>query len=122
MIGDLFISVFSTDINVYVFFIVVCLITMILSTFASSTMILVLMLTAVIPICETLGINLWAMATGIIMSASLVWITPLANGHVGMVLAAGYKFSDYFFYLWPLALIAFIEIILLVPLWYPMIL
>lgn len=122
MIGDLFVSVFSTDINAYVFFIGVCLITMVLSTFASSTMILVLMLTAVIPICETLGMNLWAMATGIIMSASLVWVTPLANGHVGMVLAAGYKFSDYFFYLWPLALIAFVEIILLVPVWYPMLL
>ncbi len=120
MIGDLFISVFSADINVYAFFIIVCLITMVLSTFASSTMVLVLMLTAVIPICDTLGINLWAMATGIIMSASLVWVTPLANGHVGMVLAAGYRFSDYFFFLWPLGLAAFIEIILLVPLWYPM--
>ena len=119
LIGSLFVSMFGADINVYIFFAIICLITMVLSTFASSTMILVLMLTAVIPICDTLGINLWCMATGIIMSASLVWVTPLANGHVGMVAAAGYKFSDYFYFLWPLAVIVFIEIVVLVPMWYP---
>ena len=120
LIGDLFVSLFGADVSPMLFFVILCFITMILSTFASSTMILVLMLTAVIPICETLGLNLYCVAIGITMSASLVWITPLANGHVGMVAVAGYKFTDYFFFLWPLAILAFIEIVVLVPIWYPL--
>ena len=55
------------------------------------------------------------------MSASIVFLTPLANGHVGMVIVAGYRFSDYVRCYWPLSIIVYVLIILIVPLWYPLV-
>ena len=122
--ADLIASVlvqYLSNVDVFVLFAIVCLATMALSTFISSTVAMLVFLTAALPLCTTLGYNAWAFSVGIIMSASIVFLTPLANGHVGMVLVAGYKFTDYVKVNWPLAIAVYVLILIVVPLWYPLV-
>lgn len=109
------------NMDVFLLFALLCLATMALSTFMSSTTAMLVFLMATLPICEALGYNAWSFSIGIIMSASIVFLTPLANGHVGMVIVAGYKFSDYVKVYWPLAIAVYVLIITITPLWYPLV-
>lgn len=112
---------FCGHLDVFALFAIVRFITMALSTFMSSTTAMLVFLTAALPLCSSLGYNGLAFSIGIIMSASIVFMTPLANGHVGMVIVAGYRFSDYVRCYWPLSIIVYVLIILIVPLWYPLV-
>ena len=105
----------------FALFAIVCFAAMALSTFMSSTTAMLVFLMAALPLCNALGYNPWAFSIGIIMSSALVFLTPLANGHVGMVIVSGYKFSDYVRVYWPLAIAVYILIISITPLWYPLV-
>lgn len=121
LIADLLVGICGS-MDVFALFALVCLAAMALSTFMSSTTAMLVFLMAALPLCETLGYNGWAFSIGIIMSASIVFLTPLSNGHVGMVLVSGYKFSDYARVYWPLAVAVYALIVFSVPLWYPLVL
>ncbi len=120
LIADALVSLCGS-MDVFTLFAIVCLAAMILSTFTSSTTAMLVFLMAALPLCNALGYNPWAFSIGIIMSSALVFLTPLANGHVGMVIVSGYKFSDYARVYWPLAIVTYLLIIAVTPLWYPLV-
>lgn len=120
LLAEILVS-FCGNLDVFLLFALVCLATMTLSTFMSSTTAMLVFLMASLPICDALGYNAWSFSIGIIMSASIVFLTPLANGHVGMVIVSGYKFSDYVKAYWPLAIAVYVLIIVVTPLWYPLV-
>ena len=61
-----------------------------------------------------------AFTLGIVFAANLTYSTPLANAQTAMTLVAGYRFSDYIRYTWPLALLVYAAIVVAVPLFFPL--
>jgi len=68
-----------------------------------------------------MGLNPMTVCLGIYFAASLACSTPLAAAQISMTLVAGYKFSDYLKYTLPHALIQFLCIWFLIPLFFPLV-
>ena len=61
----------------------------------------------------------WFQDNGITLAASIACCTPLAAAQITMTQVAGYEFADYFKYCFPLTVICYIAIIVVVPFFFP---
>lgn len=120
LIADFFLNMFSNVSSPFLFFAAMVLISMVLSQFIANLTTIVIMLPPAILTATAMGLNPLTFAIGITCGAGFTFATPLANGFVGMTMSAGYKFTDYLKYGWLLSLIAYIAIIVLVPLFHPL--
>lgn len=120
MIGDMLSSVLNENIPPLIIFAVFVLMTMIISNFITNSTAVTIMLPIAIPLCLSVGLNPIAFTLGIVFAANLTFSTPLANAQTAMTLVAGYKFSDYIRYTWPLDLLVLASIIVTVPLFFPL--
>lgn len=119
LIGNALSKVLGESIPVFVIFAVFVVATMIISNFITNSTAVVIMLPIAIALCSTRGYNPLTFTLGIVYAANLTYSTPLANAQTAMTLVAGYKFSDYIRYTWPLALITTAGILAFVPLFFP---
>ena len=103
-------------------FAVIVLATMIISNFITNSTAVVIVLPIALSLCSAYSLNPAAFTLGIVFAANLTYSTPLANAQTAMTLVAGYRFSDYIRYTWPLALMVYAAINLIVPVFYPLVL
>lgn len=113
-------SLFGTDASPMVFFAAMVFAAMLLSEFMSNMACLLIIMPPVLQASIANGINPFTMAVGMCLGAALTYATPLANGHIGMTQSAGYKFVDYVRYGIGPTIIAYIMIVFLTPLVYPL--
>ena len=112
---------FETGVPPMLFFTAMVFFAMLLSQFMSNMACLLILMPGTLTLAMNLGIAPYPVAYGMCLGAALTFATPLANGHIGMTLSAGYRFSDYLRYgLIPTAL-SYGMIVVLTPLWYPLI-
>lgn len=72
-----------------------------------------------ISMCDLYGFNHMTFCIGITLAASIACCTPLAAAQITMTQVAGYEFADYFKYCFPLTVICYIAIIVVVPFFFP---
>lgn len=95
--------------------------TMIVSNFITNSTAVVIFLPVALSLCSTLRLNPIAFTLGIVYAANLTFSTPLANAQTAMTLVAGYKFSDYIKYTWPLVILIYLSIVFVVPIFFPLV-
>lgn len=119
LIGNAMSSVLGDKVPVFIIFAIFVIITMLVSNFITNSTAVVIMLPIALSLCATNGYNPIPFTLGIVYSANLTYSTPLANAQTAMTLVAGYKFSDYIKYTWPLALFVLATILIFVPIVFP---
>ena len=100
---------------------ILCFLTLILSNFITNSTAILIVLPIGFSIGTAMGLNPMTVCLGIYFAASLACSTPLAAAQISMTLVTGYKFSDYLKYTLPHALIQFLCIWFLIPLFFPLV-
>lgn len=118
LIGKSIASILNESVAPIVIFAVIVVITMIVSNFITNSTAVVIMLPIALSLCNTMSLNPIAFTLGIVYAANLTFSTPLANAQTAMTLVAGYKFSDYIRYTWPLAVGILVALITVIPMVY----
>ena len=119
LIGNALSKVLGDGVPAFIIFAIFVIVTMLVSNFITNSTAVFIMLPIALSLCSTYGYNPVTFTLGIVFAANLTYSTPLANAQTAMTLVAGYKFSDYIRYTWPLALIVITEILVFVPLFFP---
>ena len=121
LIADLMSDILVPEIPAIVIFAIFVLLAMLISNFITNSTAVVIVLPIALAVCQARGLSPLAFTLGIVYSANLTFSTPLANAQTAMTLVAGYKFSDYIRYTWPLALLVYLSIVIFVPLIFPLV-
>lgn len=119
LIGNALSSVLGNGVPVFIIFAIFVVVTMIVSNFITNSTAVVILLPIALSLCIANGYSPIPFTLGIVYAANLTYSTPLANAQTAMTLVAGYKFSDYIRYTWPLVLIVLTSILVFVPLVFP---
>ena len=119
LIGNALSSVLGNGVPVFIIFAIFVIVTMLVSNFITNSTAVVIMLPIALSLCIANGYSPIPFTLGIVYAANLTYSTPLANAQTAMTLVAGYKFSDYIRYTWPLVLIVLTSILVFVPLVFP---
>lgn len=119
LIGNALSSVLGNGVPVFIIFAIFVVVTMVVSNFITNSTAVVIMLPIALSLCIANGYSPIPFTLGIVYAANLTYSTPLANAQTAMTLVAGYKFSDYIRYTWPLVLIVLTSILVFVPLVFP---
>ena len=101
-------------------FAILVLFTLLLSQFITNSSAIMVVLPSALSLCTAYGFSPMPFCIGITLAASLACCTPLAASQIAMTQVAGYDFGDYFRYAFPLTVLAFGGILLVVPLFYPL--
>ena len=88
------------------------------SQFISNSTAIMIVLPILLSIAPGMGLNTYAFALGITIASGAALSCPLASSTLGMSMAVGYKFNDYFKHNIILDVINYVLIIVLVPLIY----
>lgn len=102
-----------------IIFAVLVFITLFISQFITNSTAIIITLPIAISMCDLYGFNHMTFCIGITLAASIACCTPLAAAQITMTQVAGYEFADYFKYCFPLTVICYIAIIVVVPFFFP---
>ena len=122
IIADFFIGLFGNALTPMAVFIALSLLSGILTQFMSNTGVVGMLIPIGVSIASGLGMNALPVAIGIYMCASLSFITPMASVTQVIIMNWGsYKFNDYIKYSGPLAVLLIVIVLILVPIFYPLV-
>lgn len=118
IIADFFMKLVGTNISPFLLFAVLVLMVQVASeVMVNSTAILIVM-PIVFALQPILNLNVYTFALGITLASAMTMSCPLSSSALGMSMTVGYKFRDYFKYGVFFDILAYVAIILLVPLLY----
>ncbi|MBO5871009.1 MAG: SLC13/DASS family transporter [Clostridia bacterium] len=106
------------SINPMLLFCVLVLMVQVTSQFISNSTAILIVLPIVISIAPDLGLNTYTFALGITLASGVALSCPLASSTLGMSMSVGYRFNDYFKYSIFFDIIAYLTIIIMVPMIY----
>lgn len=118
LIAKGFSAVVGNKLNPFILFCILVLLIQVCSEFMSNSTAILIVLPIVIAIAPNLGLNTYAFALGITLASGVALSCPLASSTLGMSMCVGYKFKDYAKYSLIFDVIAYITIIVSVPLIY----
>ena len=104
----------------WLIFAVLVLLTLLISQFITNSTAIVVVLAVALSLCGAYGFAPMPFCLGITFAASVACSTPLAASQITMTQVAGYRFSDYVRYTWPLTVFSYIGILAFVPLFFPL--
>ncbi len=106
------------SVNPMLLFCVLVLMVQVVSEFISNSTAIMIVVPIVLSIAPDLGLNTYAFVLGITMASGVALSCPLASSTLGMSMSVGYRFNDYFKYSIFFDIIAYLTIIISVPLIY----
>ena len=118
LIAKGFSAIVGDKLSPFVLFCILVLLIQFSSEFMSNSTAILIVLPIVIAIAPALGLNTYAFALGITIASGTALSCPLASSTLGMSMCVGYKFKDYFKYSIAFDIIAYLTIIIMVPLVY----
>ncbi len=121
MVANVFLKAFNASTAPLAFFAAMVLVAMLVSQFMSNMACLLIIMPGTLSLVTSLGLSPYAFAYGMCLGAALTFLTPLANGHIGMTISAGYKFSDYVLYGLLPTIVTYAMIVFLTPVFYPLV-
>ena len=119
LISDAIVSVMGSMVSPYAVFVVLVVLSMFISQFITNSTAIIIVLPVAVSFCSAAGLSPMPYCIGITLGASAACCTPLAAAQIAMTQVAGYRFSDYLKYGWPLSLLLLAGILVGVPLIYP---
>jgi len=118
LIADGFSAIVGDSVSPFLLFCILVLLVQVTSQFISNSTAILVVLPIVIAIAPGLSLNTYTFALGITIASGVALSCPLASSTLGMSMSVGYKFNDYFKYSIFFDILAYITIIVLVPLFY----
>jgi len=118
LVGEWFQIIVGDNISPYLLFCIIILMVQITGELITDSTAIVMVLPIVISIAPRLGLNTYAYALGITLAVAVGYSTPLGSSTLGMAMSAGYKFRDFFRYSIWFDILAYLTIIITVPLIY----
>jgi len=116
LVSDWFMANIGNNLSPYILFALMVFVAQLLSLFISNSTAISVTLLVIISIAPALNLNVPAFAMGIVLSSSMGACCPLSGSTWGISMAAGYQFRDYFKYGVMVDLLAYVAIIISVPL------
>ena len=124
-VGELIGNIVSTSLysvsNPIIILAIFTVFTLVLSQFVTNSTAIIVILPIAIEMCKSLGYNTLPFTLAITYAASIAFLTPLAAAQITMTQVANYKFTDYFKAGIILSIINVVEIIIFVPIIFPII-
>ncbi|MDR1616621.1 MAG: SLC13 family permease [Syntrophomonadaceae bacterium] len=121
LIADAFINLVGIDASAFVIFAAIMFITVVLTQFMSNTASTAMLIPISIFICQDMGYNPYAFAMGIVVAANMSFATPVATTPLTMTLKAGYRFMDYVKMGGVFNIVAYFIVIIITPIFFPLI-
>ena len=118
LVGRWFQQLVGDQISPYLLFCILILMVQITGELITDSTAIVMVLPIVISIAPQLGLNTYAYALGITLAVAVGYSTPLGSSTLGMAMSAGYQFRDFFKYSIWFDILAYLTIIITVPLIY----
>lgn len=118
LVAEYFQRVVGNDISPYLLFCILILMVQITGELITDSTAIVMVLPIVISIAPQLGLNTYAYALGITLAVAVGYSTPLGSSTLGMAMSAGYQFRDFFKYSIWFDILAYLTIIITVPMIY----
>lgn len=118
IIANAFTNLVGDKLSPFLLFAILVLLVQVVSEFMSNSTAILIVLPIVISIAPGLGLNPYPFALGITLASGVALSCPLASSTLGMSMSVGYRFNDYFKYSIFFDIIAYITIIVMVPLIY----
>lgn len=118
LIADGFSNLVGDSISPFVLFCILVLLVQVTSEFISNSTAILIVLPILLAIAPSMNLNVYSFALGITIASGVALSCPLASSTLGMSMTAGYRFNDYFKYSIFFDVIAYLTIIIMVPLVY----
>lgn len=118
LISKCFTFIIGDSLNPFILFCILVLFTQVVSQFISNSTAIMIVLPVMITIAPGFGLNTYSFALGITLASGVALSCPLASSTLGMSMCVGYKFNDYFKHSFLFDIIAYLAIIILVPMIY----
>ena len=118
LIAAAFRRIIGTEVNPYLLFCLLVLLSQAMSELTVASTGLMMLIPILAAIAPEMGLNPYPYALGITLASGCALATPLASSTLGMSMAAGYRFNDYFRHNIYLDICSYVIIITLIPLMY----
>ena len=115
LIAEGFTEIIGTSISPFLLFCILVFLVQFTSQFISNSTAILIVLPILISIAPQMGLNSYAFALGITIASGVSLSCPLASSTLGMSMAVGYRFNDYFKHNIWLDIASYIIIISTVP-------
>ena len=115
LISQVFKNIVGTSISPYLLFCILVLMVFVLSELTVNSTAILIAIPIVIAIGPEMGLDTYTFSLGITLASGCTLATPLASSTLGMSMAAGYKFNDYFKHNILLDIISYLIIIIMIP-------
>ena len=113
-----FTALVGDSMNPFLLFCIFVLFVQFTSEFISNSTAIMIVLPIMLTVAPEMGLNAYSFALGITIASGVALSCPLASSTLGMSMCVGYKFKDYFKYSFVYDIIAYITIIIMIPLIY----
>ena len=121
LISAAFRRIIGTEVNPYLLFCLLVLLSQAMSELTVASTGLMMLIPILAAIAPEMGLDPYPYALGITLASGCALATPLASSTLGMSMAAGYRFNDYFRHNIYLDICSYVIIITLIPLMYTLI-
>jgi len=121
LIASSFISLFGEQMHPLMLLAVSLFMVILISNFISNSTAVMVVLPSTLAISAMLGFNAVSYTLAISYGANLVFCTPLASAQIAMSMAAGYRFADYVKYNLLLQVLVYVVILVLLPVFFPLV-
>lgn len=111
-------TLMGDSVSPMILFCVLVLMVQVVSEFISNSTAILIVLPIVLSIAPDLGLNTYAFALGITLASGVALSCPLASSTLGMSMSVGYRFNDYFKYSIFYDIVAYLIIVISVPMIY----
>lgn len=118
LIAAAFRRIIGTEVNPYLLFCLLVLLSQGMSELTVASTGLMMLIPILAAIAPEMGLDPYPYALGITLASGCALATPLASSTLGMSMAAGYRFNDYFRHNIYLDICSYVIIITLIPLMY----
>ena len=118
IIANFFMSIVGKDISPFLLFAILVLMVQVASEVMVNSTAILIVFPIVFSLAPILNLNVYTFALGITLASAMTMSCPLSSSALGMSMTVGYKFRDYFKYGVFMDIIAYITIIVMVPLIY----
>lgn len=120
LVGKFLASVFGKIENPFVLLALIVFIVMGMSQLLSNAAVLLIIQPGVLMMVQKMGFQTFPFAYAMCLGAALTYLTPIANGHIGMTVSVGYRFRDYVVYGLCPTILTYLVIVFLTPVFYPL--
>ncbi len=118
LISTGFQKLLGESVNPFFLFCIFVLLVQFTSEFISNSTAILIVIPILLSIAPVMGLNTYAYALGMTIASGVALSNPLASSTLGMSMSVGYSFNDYFRYSIFFDIIAYLTIIITIPLIY----